>query len=357
MQQQSLVKLELIEEENRLHALEGNWLHLWQSAPGTTPFQSPQWLLPWWQSFHEGHLFTIAFWNNQKLLALLPLYVYDQQESGQRQLLFLGAGTSDYLDGVFSSEACAEPIHSEILALLHGFLLSNCKYWDLLSFRQLRPESPLLHLSGWLTQGGTPSTAESCSFLSASVPLPNKLRRNIGYYWRRAERAGSIALQTATEENALSFWDKLIDLHRTRWTAKGESGVLMDPRVQDHHRRAIPLLARAGLLRLHALTVEGKVIAIFYGMADPRHCKERCVYYYLNGFDLEHKDLSPGTLLLALALEEARKEGAQGIDLLRGGEEYKELWGAEFRPTYAVEYLAAQLVDRASQSPIARAAA
>jgi CelD/BcsL family acetyltransferase involved in cellulose biosynthesis len=103
--------------------------------------------------------------------------------------------------------------------------------------------------------------------------------------------------------------------------------------------------------------LEGKIIAVFYGMADPRQRKNRSIYYYLNGFDLEYKDLSPGTLLLALALEEARKEGAEGIDLLRGGEEYKELWGAEYRPTYALEYLAAQLVDRPSQSPITRAAA
>lgn len=356
MQQQRSVKLELIEEENRLRAIEEDWSHLWQAAPRTTPFQSPLWLIPWWQSFHEGHLFTIAFWKKQKLLALLPLYVYAQRESGQRQLLFLGAGTSDYLDGVFSSEAYEEPLHSEIFTLLHDFLLSNCKHWDLLSLRQLRPESPVLHLSGLLIQGGNPSTAESCSFLSATVPSPGKLRRNIGYYWRRAERAGKVALQTAAEENALSLWDKLVDLHRARWTAKGESGVLMDPRVKDHHRRAIPLLARAGLLRLHALTLEEKVIAVFYGLADPRHRKNRSVYYYLNGFDLEHRDLSPGTLLLALALEEARKEGAQGIDLLRGGEEYKELWGAEFRPTYAVEHFAAQLTDRVSQSPTARVA-
>src|SRR5579884_330274 len=162
MQQQSSVKLELIEEEDRLRAIEEDWFQLWQAAPRTTPFQSPQWLLPWWQSFHKGHLFSIAFWRNQKLLALLPLYIYSQQESSQRQLLLLGAGTSDYLDGVFSSEACEEPVQTEILALLHDFLLDNCKHWDLLSLRQLRPESPLLSLSALLSQDGTPSTAESC---------------------------------------------------------------------------------------------------------------------------------------------------------------------------------------------------
>jgi CelD/BcsL family acetyltransferase involved in cellulose biosynthesis len=52
---------------------------------------------------------------------------------------------------------------------------------------------------------------------------------------------------------------------------------------------------------------------------------------------VQHADLRPGTLLLALAIEQAAREGVQTIDMLRGDEDYKKLWGAVWEATYGFE--------------------
>src|SRR5688500_15217931 len=36
------------------------WLELWRCTPAATPFQSPAWLLPWWNAFGCGELLTLA---------------------------------------------------------------------------------------------------------------------------------------------------------------------------------------------------------------------------------------------------------------------------------------------------------
>ena len=60
-----------------------------------------------------------------------------------------------------------------------------------------------------------------------------------------------------------------------------------------------------------------------------------CLYCYLTGFDPEFAAISPGTLLLGHAIEQAMRDGARTCDLLRGRERYKYLWGGRDRPTFA----------------------
>jgi CelD/BcsL family acetyltransferase involved in cellulose biosynthesis len=87
-------------------------------------------------------------------------------------------------------------------------------------------------------------------------------------------------------------------------------------------------LLRQGLLRLHALRLDGAITATLHALADRPGIAGRRVYFYLGGFDPRFAALSPGALLLAHAIEEAAREGAAGFDFLRGGETYKYRWGA-----------------------------
>jgi len=56
--------------------------------------------------------------------------------------------------------------------------------------------------------------------------------------------------------------------------------------------------------------------------------------YYLSGLDPAFQRLSPGTVMIGHAIEEAVRAGASGFDFLRGKEAYKYKWGAKDRPTY-----------------------
>ena len=113
-------------------------------------------------------------------------------------------------------------------------------------------------------------------------------------------------------------------------------GVLDDRSVLAWHREAAGLLQDAGLLRLHGLRRDGEFIAVLYCLMDLAPAHERRCYYYLGGFDPRLRTLSPGTLLIGHAIEQAIIEGAAAFDFLRGGEPYKYRWGAVNEPSYTL---------------------
>ena len=119
-------------------------------------------------------------------------------------------------------------------------------------------------------------------------------------------------------------------MHASRWSQHGLPGVLVDEKVQAFHRLAAPELLRAGLLRLFGLRINGRLVAVFHGLADGRR-----LYAYLSGYDpaLPHPGL--GAMLLGRALCTADAEGLRELHFLRGREPYKYAWGAVDRPLYA----------------------
>jgi CelD/BcsL family acetyltransferase involved in cellulose biosynthesis len=83
-------------------------------------------------------------------------------------------------------------------------------------------------------------------------------------------------------------------------------------------------LLDAGLLRLHTLSVDDKVIAAIYCMTSGG-----TTIYYLGGFDQEYHKWSPGMLATRAAILHAVSvDKSHTFDFLRGNEPYKYRWGA-----------------------------
>lgn len=316
------------------------WERLWRQVPGATPFQSPDWLLPWFKHVARGAPATIAVRSaaDRELVALAPLYVHLDPATGRRHLFPIGIATTDYLDVLLKP-------HWEERALrcIMSHLGERTAHWDVLEFPQLRRAASLLGLvtpEGWRREiaPGEPNPVLALRGLrsDAGLPIPASMQQNIHYYRRRAARAGALAYQTADAHSLPAVLDALFRLHARRWTERGEPGVLNDESVRDWHREAAPLLHAAGLLRLHALRLDGEVIAVLYCLADAAPARERRHYYYLGGFDPRWRSLSPGTLLIAHAIERAVAEGATAFDFLRGAEAYKSHWGAVDQPMYTL---------------------
>lgn len=311
-----------------LEAIAPAWRALWQSDPKATPFQSPAWLIPWARQFVQQELCTIAITTSGALIGVLPFYIYPDPQSGERRLLLLGAGTSDYLGGAFSPSCGPEQIAEalEVLRQQPGWRIANAT--------QLHPGAHLLQAVRGSCADVYPT--ESCwRGPAVSIPsLPQKLRRNVMHHRNRAQRRGSLEFSLADEPSCLDAFEHLRRLHTEHWHQRGQEGVLADPRVVAWHREALPQLARDGILRLCVLQLAGEVIAVYYCLADPPGRESRTQYFYLPAYSPRHADLGPGTLLTAFAIERAAQEGIRTADLLRGDEPYKRDWHMEETATF-----------------------
>jgi CelD/BcsL family acetyltransferase involved in cellulose biosynthesis len=309
------MKTQIITTTEELQALEPEWLELWRRAPDATPFQSPAWLLPWWRHFGSHQLSVITLRENGQLSGIAPLYVLREDDESLGMLL--GTGTSDYLDVVTTTDV--SPIVEEMVRL-------ECQMWDL---QQLRPTSPMLQFvapDGW---SDSVIDQDRCPILSLGETGPRlstHFQKKLRYYRRSLYRLGSMTFETADASNIELLIDALFELHAARWQRRGMPGMLADDAIQQFHREVIPRMLATGALRMHAMRIDARVVAVFYGFA---HCGT--VYYYLSGYDPELEKLSIGTVIVAHAIDEAVREGCSIFDFLRGAEEYKYAWGAADR--------------------------
>lgn len=339
------IDIGILRTRAELAALAPQWSALCRHQPHATPFQSPEWLLPWARQFARRDLRAVTIRHCGRLIGLLPAYVYTEPRRRERHLLLLGAGTSDYLDGVFAPACTAEHIRAALDALQ-----SNAD-WDAAYFTQLHPESRLLHaLEAAPAIRAEPANSQSCARMPAVhlENLPTKIRQNVRYYGNRARRLGSLEFHSAGVADCLKCFEIFRRLHSERWQHSGESGVLTDPRVIAWHRESLPLLARAGMLRLCTLTLNEEPIAAVYALIDPPAHPSPTLYVYLPAFSVRHAALRPGTLLLAQIIDQAAKEGVRTIDFLRGDEPYKHLWHAESAPTFGFALHAGATLTRAA---------
>lgn len=284
-----------------LEDLERPWQDLWAKCAYATPFQSPAWLIPWWNSFRPGNLTTLAFYEDERLIGLAPMFLLD----GTVRLL--GAGNSDYLD-ILSEPQCVRPI----LRVLANYL-SNREY----DFMDLPSWSPLL------TMNGPASECSVCPVLRLNeLAISKKLLANL-------KRDGEFSIESADEESVAELMNALIDLHELRWRQKHQVGVLHSEEVRRFHRSAAPALLQAGLLRLYGLRYQGQWAAVHYCLS--AHGR---TYYYLAGFDTSLARYSPGNLLIHHSITEAKESGDRQYDFLRGQEQNKYRWGAQNTPTF-----------------------
>ncbi len=312
------VQADVVRDAQAMAALAPDWQTLFKTCPGATPFQSPGWLQPWWDCFQQGALTLVAIRHLGELIGLAPLYI------ASRTVRFLGVGISDY-GGVLATGGWERTVAGSVLEAL-GDLESE---WDVCDLDELRGTSPLLfakvpaRYKVSVAESSICPQVELCGFR-----LSGKQRRNLTNSRHRLERAfPGVRFETLRNEEADTFVEAFVGLHEARRREREESGVLADANVQRFHRAAIPRLQREGKARLHVLRTPDRILSTLYCLSHGQ-----TLYYYLGGFDPSLERLSPGSLLIEYALEQAREEGLQVMDFLRGTEDYKYLWGAVNHP-------------------------
>lgn len=296
------------------------WWDLFARIPDLPPFVAPAWLIPWWAAFEPGRLASVAVWDGGSLVALAPLYL--ENGAHGRRLLPLGIGISDSLDVLL------DPAAPEASAVLADAIVPGRSDWDLWSAEDARPGAAVLGLPTppCFDTRVEPQHASPVLALPVAQSLETVIPAGKRRKWRMARHRAArrdILLRDATPDTLADDLDHLFRLHGARWQSRGESGVLLEPRLANFHRAAAPTLLAAGLLTLVTLTIDGAVAGSYYGFTRPG-----AAYAYLGGFDPAFAFESPGTLLIGASIERAAAEGATAFHFLRGREAYKYEWGA-----------------------------
>ena len=144
--------------------------------------------------------------------------------------------------------------------------------------------------------------------------VPRKTLRDLRQARRRAAAAGAVAALRAEASTFSGFMQDFFRLHEGRWQPIAGHGVCADPVVRNFHLTAAQRMLDAGMLRLYLLRVGNSTAAAYYGFT-----AKRTAYAYLSGFDPEFAELSPGTQIVAHAIEEAYSGGRARIPFPAGG--------------------------------------
>ncbi len=298
---------------------------LWARCPDATPFQSPEWLIPWWRHlFNGGQLWALAMHEGQRLAALAPFFIYGHEV---RRVAMLGAGITDYLD------ILVEPgLAGDAAARTLEHLADRRTCWDECAFDDLRPGSPLLDAPSLAGLAAEYTESSPCPVLELPLLpedlqecLPAKFRTDLRRARNRLLRT-ELRFETAAPQDVPGYLNALFELHGAAWHARHQTGVLATQDLQAFHRDVAAGMQASGCLRFWALRSSGSFAAVVYGFA-----RRGRTYAYLGGFDPALAKLSPGAALMGYAIERSIEQGMREFDFLRGREEYKYLWGAHDR--------------------------
>ncbi len=302
-------------------------------SPRATVFQTWEWCAAWWR--HRGgrgrRFLALEFVEGEIAVGFALLY----RDPLTANLRPVGDGDADYAD------ILAHPDHEEaVVRALAQWLCTDGGRFRL-QYKQTPPQSVLrTHLP--VLQGAAQSpvpglqVAQLIGEVCPIAALPptwdayksqfgKKRRAHFGYYERNLSKHFS-DVQFAVSDAATLAEDTeaFFVLHQRRWNARYLPGAFADTSNRRFHFDMAQSLLAGGFLRLHTLSLNGRVEAALYCFH-----KGATTYYYLGGFEPEFARFSVGSVLTAQAIRYAiEADHATRFDFLRGNESYKYTFGA-----------------------------
>ena len=341
------------DEPSKLENLARDWLALAARLDDTSYFQTPDWILSWWETVAARPRTRAAAWRaaSGRLEALVALS-RDRVRLHPRLPLKLGvytnagsgAGAADHCSWLVPP-AWREEVAAWLAQSLGGaglLLRSADSGWD-------RPPLP-----------GSARVVESTVCPRVSVPPPDRdvgrthaFDRQLRRFIRRMQREGVVFEWIASASIDEPLLRTLFELHAGVRARHGSDTSFGIEQLALHRR----LAELSGPGRGPAAVVArrgGTVVGVLYGFA----WKDTFAAYQW-GWDARWDRHSMGSVLAYQAIRFAGAHGARTFDFLRGSEPYKYRFGAVDRwdrtwlvpcgpagALLAARYRAAELVHR-----------
>jgi len=297
-----------------LREFQPSWSAFVSRITPETPFQTPDWLITWWEHFGGGALRVMVFRQDGRIVGVMPLFLHEW--NGRRQLTLIGSGVTDYIDPLFDPEYTPEIVDRLAREL------NSSSDWEICDWQDLSANTPLASLGAAVEDTPCSSIAIERPFDEYLSSRPKDLRRNLRRYKEKAEAIAPVTFEVAEtpDEGMISA---LIELHRRRWEDAGQSGMIQANGSEKFLREAASRLAKRGWLRTFAVRFGSRVSAVLLAFCHLNH-----IFSYLSGFDPRDETFGFGRELLLQAIRYAHERGYRCWNFLRGDEPYKVSWGA-----------------------------
>lgn len=326
--------LEIVRDEAGFHALQPFWDPLVEQMATRSPFVRWDWMSLWWEECRQEARLVIGVLRDAEGIpqAIAPLMLASEPDAMRKHLV-----TLTFLAGF--GDAHGERLDLIVPAGREDELTPQlCRV-----LKMLQPECDNVRLNHLLEE--SPNRPHLLAALKDSFSAAGVLNRQITRYinlpaswedyevrhgpkWRNAMRRHRRAFTAehagiATQEGERMTIDEKMKefraLHAMQW-AEGISSFITDASWRFHQRLAARWLPqqRAWMPLLEA---DGKVVAALYGFVEREQ-----FFQYQSGWERSLAKLSPGKMVIRLAVDCCIQRGLKMYDMLPGDYEYKRQW-------------------------------
>ena len=303
------------------------WNALVQQSIADTPFSRYEYLSKWWKTlggdeWQQAELVLVSARENDQLIGLAPLFIADYD--GQQALMLVGSiEISDYLDLIVH-----ESDLPRFVAGLFDFLdSSSSSEWSAIDWYNIPDSSPTLaalkaesEKRGWNhheeVYRPTPRIPLNGSFEEYLSRIDKKQRHEIRRKMRRAAESDLNVRFVMIDKDA--DIDSEIDTFFHLMIQDPNKANFLTPLMREQMTATIRTAFEQGYLWLAFLEVGGAKVA-----ASLNFDYKNKLWGYNSGVSREHRELSPGWVLLAHTIQWCCENGRYEFDFMRGDEDYK----------------------------------
>ena len=319
-----------------LDGLEPEWRNLIARGEYAEPFYQPYWIRAFVQSFHQGKSAPfVLVRHGRDLKGILPLM-------GSRR--FWGkipARSLRSLSGIHSCrfDLICESQHKDAIAESAWKALEDDATWNVIEAHNVPEGGAFEALMRHADRAGY-LVARWPTVLSPYLNVPvgqkdglqncparyKKDRKRLESRFRKLQEQGEVSFEVLTHFDEAIF-QEFLRLEGAGWKGRAGGAISCAPAIVDFYRAALTRAASHGHLRMCALSLNGRRIAMEVALVADNRCYSPKIAY-----DESFSKFGPGQLMARLAIQDLADRGIEKYDLLGPRARHKALWAGEIRP-------------------------
>jgi len=287
-----------IENIEQLKQLSPQWSTLNQQTNNDCLFTSPNWLIPWYETFWQQswRLHCFAVYSKEKLIALLPFYFQNNVLLlKEKKLFLLGQGepersevASEYID------VLVDPFFIQAIKSSYQDHLNLHKF-DNLTIRAIEENANLKQIFKFQYQ----SIGYQYIIKKTNWNITQLSKNSLNRYKRSMNQLSKLNSQFLWVEadEYLHCWEAMKIYHQQRWKNKNKPGAFAEPNFNQLHQTLISNHPKN--IKMSVLKIDNEIAAINYYLVS-----NNTLHFYQSGWnETEYKKLSPGFALHLWSIE------------------------------------------------------